>query len=172
MAEENKGETTTLSSVIRSGKKTVYFIAFFLFFWYPARRHRHRSKSRVYIFRPALAACRAAVFPPRLTPRAHIVRKTIYRWEKRPDHPHFCSLTTPSSSSTERLYISPLVVACFSLPSFSSTWSRWFTCYAAGKVPHYFPWSPLRARCVRVSVTRHFVIHIAIRCDTWVLLLW
>lgn len=31
MAEENKGETTTLSSVIRSGKKTVYFIAFFFF---------------------------------------------------------------------------------------------------------------------------------------------
>jgi len=50
MAERNKGETTTLSSVIRSGKKTVYFIAFFLM-------RRRPSKSRVYIFR------RAAVLP-------------------------------------------------------------------------------------------------------------
>lgn len=62
--------------VIRSGKKTVYFIAFF--------RYPTPSKSRVYIFRPALVECRVAVLPAAAAPRlweAHIVySKLLYMY--------------------------------------------------------------------------------------------
>lgn len=74
MAEENKGETTTLSSVIRSGKKTVYFIAFFLFFWYPARASTATGAKAEFIFSGPLS--RRVV--PRFSRRARLRGLTLY----------------------------------------------------------------------------------------------
>lgn len=79
MAEENKGETTTLSSVIRSGKKTVYFIAFF-FSDIPRAATATGAKAE-FIFSGPLSRCVVPRFSRRARLWAHIVRKTIYRWE-------------------------------------------------------------------------------------------
>jgi len=73
MAEENKGETTTLSSVIRSGKKTVYFIAFFLFSDIPRASTATGAKAE-FIFSGPLS--RRVV--PRFSRRARLRGLTLY----------------------------------------------------------------------------------------------